>query len=200
MIRKVAAKDIASALKPLSFQMQSDQNCVCFVRSNATTPGLFERLECVYVGRPPNKIVIAVSLSVVQDVALQFRGLIIRDGWPEVCSDPENGRVASQNGREITEWLALLADRAPERFERLVREKGDPLLAGTREARERAAAVAETIVPGGARGCIARAIRRPHRRGDETSGSSDAASICGLFGRTVECARYGDSGTDSFWG
>jgi len=166
MIRKVAAKDIASALKPLSFQMQSDQNCVCFVRSNATTPGLFERLECVYVGRPPNKIVIAVSLSVVQDVALQFRGLIIRDGWPEVCSDPENGRVASQNGREITEWLALLADRAPERFERLVREKGDPLLAGTREARERAAAVAETIVPGGRSGmhCESHSQASPERR------------------------------------
>jgi hypothetical protein len=199
---KIAAKDIAAALKPLSFQMQSDQSFVYFVRPNATTAGLFERLECVYVGRPPDTIVLAVSLSVVQRMALQFRGLIERDGWPEVCTDPENGRVAFQNGREITEWLAHLADRTPERFERLVPEKGDTLLAGTRGGertggngcghhhRPRACA----------RGCIARTIRRPHGRGDETSESSDAAPIRGAFRGSVVCMRRRDSGADSFWG
>jgi hypothetical protein len=158
MNRKVAPKDIAAALKPLSFQMQSDQSFVYFVRPNATTVGLFERLECVYVGRPPDTIVLSVSLSVVQHVALQFRGLIKRDGWPEVCTDAENGRVAFQNSGEITEWLAQLADRVPERFERLVREKSDTLLAETREARERVAKAAETIVSGCA---LADALREP---------------------------------------
>ncbi len=195
-MRKIAAKDIAAALKPLSFQMQSDQSFVHFVRPNAITAGLFERVECVYVGLPErgesSAIVLSVSLSMVQRMALQFRGLIERDGWPEVCTDPENGRVAFQNGREIAEWLAQLADRAPERFERLVREKGDVLLARTREAGERAATVADTIVVPGR--TLADALREPFAglTGEETKiakalmqlpfvvPSEDLCPVCGV--------------------
>src|SRR5262249_50451787 len=86
------------------------------------------------------------------------RGLIERDGWPEVCTDRENGRVELQRVGEITDCLALLADRAPERFERLVRAKSDTLMARTKEARERAGVVAETFVP---RRALADALREP---------------------------------------
>jgi hypothetical protein len=160
---KIPKQDIAAALKPLRFQMQSDRDGdVMFVRPNATIARLFERVECVYVGLPQrgesSAIVLSVSLSVVQHMALQFSGLIERDGWPEVCTDPENGRVEFQRRGEITEWLAHLVDRAPERFERLVREKADTLLARTKEARERVGVVADTIVP---RRALADALREP---------------------------------------
>jgi hypothetical protein len=159
---RTTALRIAAALAPLRFQMQSERNGVMFVRPDETTAGLFERLECVEAGLPHRKqspvLVLAVSLSVVQNMALQFRGLIERDGWPEVCTDPENGRVAFQRRVEIAAWLAQLVDRAPERFERLVREKQDTLLTRTREARERAGAVADTIV---SQRTIAEALREP---------------------------------------
>src|SRR5215470_14542402 len=135
---KIAAKSIAAALKPLGFQMQVAQSDVTFVRPNANSASLFERVECVYVGRRDEAIVLSVALSVVQHTAVQLRGLIERDGWPEVCTDRENGRVELQRVGEITEWLALLVDRAPERFERLVRAKSDTLMARTKQARERA--------------------------------------------------------------
>src|SRR5262245_23909536 len=47
----------------------------------------------------------------------------------------ETGGVELQRMGEITEWLAHLVNRAPERFERLVREKCDTLIARTKEAR-----------------------------------------------------------------
>jgi len=71
----------------------------------------------------------------VQHTDIQLRGLFERDGWPEVCTDRENGRVELQRMGEITEWPAHLVDRAPGRFERLVREKCDTLIARTKEAR-----------------------------------------------------------------
>jgi hypothetical protein len=155
---KIAERAIAAALAPLRFQMQSDPNSVNFVRRNAATAHLFEWVECVYVGRPPHTIVLSVALSAVQHGVLQFRGLLARDGWPEMCTDPENGRVAFQRREEVAEWLARLADQAPERFERLVREKGDTFLAITKEARERVGVVADTIVP---RRALADALREP---------------------------------------
>src|SRR5262249_33458664 len=68
-----------------------------------------------------------VALSVVQRTDVRLRGLSQRDGWPEMCTDPENGCVELQRAGEITEWLGDLVDRAPERSERLVREKGGTL-------------------------------------------------------------------------
>jgi hypothetical protein len=168
-MKNIAAHDIAVALRPLGFEMQSDRNGVKFVRPNATTADLFERLECVYVGRPSDMrfssglwtgktIVLSVSLSVVRHAALQLRGLVTGDGWPEVSTDPERHEVTFQDRREINAWLTHLADRAPERFERLVREKGDTLLAETKKAREWAATIADTIV---ARRGLADALREP---------------------------------------
>src|SRR5262249_36082892 len=118
---KIAAKNIAAALKPLGFQMQVGLNDVTFVRPNATTACLFERVECAYVGRRDEAIVLTVALSVVQHTIVQLRGLFERDGWREVCTARENGYVELQSVGEIAEWLAHLVDRAPERFERLVR-------------------------------------------------------------------------------
>jgi hypothetical protein len=159
---KIPKQDIAAALKPLGFQMQVDWDEVTFVRPNATFARLFERVECVYVGFPQraesSAIVLSVALSVVQHTELRLRGLFERDGWREVCTDRENGYVEFQRTGEITEWLAHLVGRAPERFERLVREKGDTLLARTREARERAGVVADTIV---SRRALADALREP---------------------------------------
>src|SRR5262249_59023217 len=83
---KIAAKSIAAALKPLGFQMQVGQSDVTFVRPNANSASLFERVECMYVGRRDEAIVLSVALSVVQHTAVQLRGLIERDGWPEVCT------------------------------------------------------------------------------------------------------------------
>jgi hypothetical protein len=159
---RVPKQATAAALKPLGFQMQVGLNDVTFVRPNATIAGLFERVECSDVGLPwrgqSPATVLSVALSVVRHTELQVRGLIERDGWPEMCTDPENGRVEFQRRGEITGWLAQLVDRAPERFERLVREKGDTLLARTREARERAGVVADTIV---SQRTLAEALREP---------------------------------------
>ena len=164
ILAKRIGKSIAVALKPLGFQMQSGRNNdVVFVRPSATA-GLFERVECVYVGeravgwpRRLDTIVLSVALSVVHHRAVQFPGLVVRDGWPEVCTDPENGYVAFQEVGEITEWLVHLVDRVPERFERLVRDEGDTLLSRTKEARERAGVVADTID----RTALADALREP---------------------------------------
>lgn len=164
ILAETIGKGIAAALKPLRFQMQVGLNDVTFVRPSATTAGLFERVECMYVGQRIvgwplrlDAIVLSVALSVVHHTAVQLRGLFQRDGWPEVCTDRENGRVELQSRGEMTEWLVQLVDRAPERFERLVREKGDTLLARTKEARERAGVVANTID----RSALADALREP---------------------------------------
>jgi hypothetical protein len=125
--------------------MQSDPNAVTFVRPS-TTASLFERVECVYLGNTRETLAVSVALSTVQHMAVQLRGLFVRDGWPEVCSDPENGRVALQTAKEVTNWLTRLVGLAPERFERLEREKAAALLSTTKEAREWAGVVAGTIV------------------------------------------------------
>jgi len=164
---RIKERDIAAALKPLGFQMQVGLNDVTFVRPNATTAGLFERVECAYVGSRDEAIVLTVALSVVQHTDIQLRGLFERDGWRELCTDRENGYVELQSVGEISEWLAHLVDRAPERFERLVREKSDTLMARTKEVRERAGVVADTIVP---RRTLADALRDPFAglTGEET--------------------------------
>src|SRR5262245_1826500 len=163
ILAKTIEKGIAAALKPLRFQMQVGMNDVTFVRPSATTTGLFERVECMDVGQRIigwllrlDTIVLSVALSVVHHTAVQLRGLFQRDGWPELCTD-RGGRVELQSRGEMTEWLVQLVDRAPERFERLVREKGDTLLARTKEARERAGVVANTID----RSALADALREP---------------------------------------
>lgn len=142
---KVAARDIAAILKPLRFQMQAGPNDITFVRPSARQ-SLFERVECVYVGSTLETLALSVALSTVQHTAVQFRGLFVRDGWPELYSDRENGRVSFRTAEEVTDWLARLAELALERFERFVREKGDTLLSTTKEAREWAGVVADTLV------------------------------------------------------
>jgi hypothetical protein len=100
LMKKLSAKrigkGIAVALKPLRFQMQSDQNGVTFVRPSATIAGLFERVECLYVGervvgwpRRLDTILLWIASSVVRHTAVQFRGLFVRDGWPEMGADSE---------------------------------------------------------------------------------------------------------------
>src|SRR5262245_19236706 len=153
---RIKERDIAAALKPLGFQMQVGLNDVTFVRPSATTACLFERVECMYVGKREEAIVLSVALSTVQHTDIELRGLFQRDGWPEVCTG--RGRVELQRVGEITEWLAHLVDRAPERFARLVREKSDTLMARTKEASERAGVVADSIVP---RTELAEALRQP---------------------------------------
>jgi len=142
---KIAANDIGAALRPLGFQKQTGRNDVTFVRPSVVN-GLFERVECLYAGNSLETIVLGVALSVVQHTVVQFRGLIARDGWPEVCTDPDNGRVEFRTSGEITRWLARLVEMAPERFERLERDKGPALLSATEAARARAGAIADSIM------------------------------------------------------
>src|SRR5262249_58318052 len=125
----------------LGFQMQGGVNVAIFVRPSATTAGLFERVECMYVGQRIvgwplrlDAIVLSVALSVVHHTAVQLRGLFQRDGWPEVCTDRENGRVELQSRGEMTEWLVQLIYRVPVRFEGPVRGKDGTLFALGQEA------------------------------------------------------------------
>jgi hypothetical protein len=154
----MSTREIAASLKPLKFREQVGRDDITFVRPSAGE-GLFDRVELLPLGRTGEMLAVSVALSTVQCTAVQFRGLSVRDGWPEVCSEPERGRVTFRAAAEVAAWSARLAELAPERFARLLREKGDGLLSTTKEARERVGVIASRIVGPELRD----AIREPFR-------------------------------------
>jgi hypothetical protein len=142
---KIEADAIAAALQPEGFRKQEGSDEIAFVRPSKL-PGIFHVVECMYSGKHEEMysgkheeiLFLTVALSAVQHQALRFRGLFARDGWPELDSDRENGRVCLQSAGDVAAWLRRLADLAPERFERLTRERAVPLVLATDEARKNA--------------------------------------------------------------
>jgi hypothetical protein len=132
---KIVTTDIVNALAPLGVRLQTRGSEVALLK-RSSVQDLFEQLEFVLVGAAQETIAISVALTAVQHLGLGFRGLAERDGWPEVCSDKENARVAFQTIADWQVWLRRVAEVAPERLERLQRERATALLARTKDARE----------------------------------------------------------------
>jgi len=64
--------------------------------------------------------------------------LIVRGGFEDLCTDPENGKVSFVTNEEIEAWIERLALAAPGRPARLVRQEGDALLETTERVRSQA--------------------------------------------------------------
>lgn len=134
----LAKPALIQALAPHFFVAQSEDRDLYMVRKGKMA-GLFERVEFAVAGRGDEVIVVSLAVSVVWHVVNQMKGLLQRGGLPEVCSDPDNGRVHLTSRKEAEAWAAKLGAIAPDRAAALAREQGPALLQNTEAARATAA-------------------------------------------------------------
>ena len=134
----LAKPALIEVLAPYSFVAQSEDRDLYMVRKSEIA-GLFERVELSVAGRGDEVIVVGLAVSVVWRVVNQMRGLLQRGGLPEVCSDPDNGRIRLTSTGEAEAWATKVGAIAPERAAALAREQGPALLRTTEVARRSAA-------------------------------------------------------------
>ncbi len=134
----IAKQPLIQALAPYSFVAQSEDRDLYMVRESEIA-GIFERVEFEVAGRRDEVIVVGLSVSVVWRVVNRMRGLSRPGGLPEVCTDPDNGRVRLTTQSEAEVWAAKVAAVAPERAAALARAHGPTLLQTTGVARTTAA-------------------------------------------------------------
>lgn len=135
MIAKTA---LIRALTPHSFLPQSIGPDLFMVRKSDVT-GVWERVEFEVAGRRNEAMVVGLAISVVWNVVAQMQGLVQSGELPEVCSDPQNGRIELASLKEAEAWAEQVGAIAPQRAAALAREKGPALLEKTEVARTPAA-------------------------------------------------------------
>ena len=134
----LAKPALIQALGPHSFVAQSEDRDLYMVRKSEV-PGLFERVEFEVAGRRDEVIVVGLAVSVVWRVVTQMRGLAQSGGLPDVCTDPDNGRVRLTTKNEAEAWAAKVGAIAPDRAAAHARDQGPALLRTTEVARTTAA-------------------------------------------------------------
>jgi hypothetical protein len=130
----LAKPALIHALGLHSLVAQSEDRDLYMVRKSEV-PGLFERAEFEVAGRRDEVIVVGLSVSVVWRVVLRIRGLSQSGGLPEVCTDPDNGRVHLATKKDAEAWAAQVGAIAPDRAAALARDAGPALLRNTEAAR-----------------------------------------------------------------
>jgi hypothetical protein len=130
----LATPALIQALTPHSFLGQSQGPDLYMVRKSEVA-GLFERVEFEVAGRSNEIILVTVAVSVVWHVVNSMRGLVQRGAFPEVCPDPDSGKVRLATLKDAEAWAAQVGAFAPERAAALARDKGPALLRTTEAAR-----------------------------------------------------------------
>ncbi|MGE0402260.1 MAG: hypothetical protein AB7T06_36505 [Kofleriaceae bacterium] len=134
----LAKPALLQALAPHSFVAQCVDRDLDMVRKSETA-GLFEHVEFEVAGRGDEVIVVGLAVSVVWWVVTQMRGLRQSGGLPEVCSDPNSGKVRLATKQEAEAWAAKVGAIAPKRAAALAYDQGPALLRTTEVARSTAA-------------------------------------------------------------
>lgn len=131
---------VTRALEEAGFEVQHVDGVVGV---RAAGPELFARVELDWVGRPPDALVVARSVSVVRDSRLVWRGLVERTGLESLCTDVENGRVVLTAEGDWTDWLRRLQMEGPAECMSLANERGGRLLERTLRSRSYARQLVE---------------------------------------------------------
>lgn len=142
---KPSRSAIAKSLKPHGFDEEHVDDDLILVRPSEKKD-LFERIEVAFAGREQDVIVLSMSLSVVRWARTQYKGLILRGGLQELCSNPDSGKVRFASRAEESGWIERFAILAPQRVHEFAVLRGDELLLATQAARDRASTLYDTFI------------------------------------------------------
>ena len=131
-LNKLLAK---RAFDSVGFELQEDANGdLIFVRP-CESLRLYERVEIDYVGRKNDAVVVGCAVSLVENVANQCKGLVVRGGLEDYCTEPDDGRVRFASLEEQHLWLERLTRGIDGRFAEFTPVEGERLLKETESLR-----------------------------------------------------------------
>lgn len=141
----IAKEPLIRALAPYSFVAQAVGPDLYLVRKSQIS-GLYELVEFEVAGRRSEAVVVGLAIAVGAKVETQFKGLRESGGLPEVCTDPENGRVEPRSLKEAESWATHVGRIAPDRVSALAEERGPLILERTAVARNVADHAFRTVI------------------------------------------------------